>query len=133
VPVALDRLRDEMAGRPLAYLLTVTADQRPHCVAAAVSWVGDELVMGAGRSTVANAEARPQVSLLWPPSEAGGYTLIVDGVATAGVGQEGPAVRVRPVKAVLHRPAASVEPGASGCVSDCIPVYPGSPSAADGG
>jgi hypothetical protein len=115
VPVALDRLRDEIAGFGSApYLLTVSGDGRPHCVAVAIEWQGDELAMGAGNRTRANAMARRSVSLLWPANGPGGYSLIVDGTVTSSGrgGDVDDVVTVQPTGAVLHRPAAL---GGSGC------------------
>jgi hypothetical protein len=128
VSVEQQRVQDEVRRRgPGAFLLTVTDDGRPHVVAVTVDWDGASLVMAAGRSSVGNATARSGVSLLWPPSEPGGYSLIVDGEATtAGSATGGGRVSVRPVKAVLHRPgsAGGPEAPASGeaCGSDCIPI-----------
>lgn len=118
VPVVLDRLREEVYRFGLSpYLLTVTADGRPHAVSVTVVWDGDELAASAGRTTLANARERPAVSLLWPPTERGGYALILDGVARA----ETDRVSVRPTSAVLHRSAAGPE-GIGPPQSDCVPV-----------
>ena len=120
VAVALDRLREEVDRYGASpFLLTVTDDARPHAVSVTVAWDGDDLVAGAGRSTAANAAARPTISLLWPPIEPAGYSLIVDGTAVV-VDQQ---VRVRPDKAVLHRSAPSPDP-LSSCTSDCQTVLP---------
>ena len=80
VPVDLPGLKtqSEQFG-PLAYLVTVNEDGRPHVVSAVVAWDGDDLVAGAGRRTGANVSARPAVTVLWPPYEDGGYSLLVDG------------------------------------------------------
>jgi hypothetical protein len=121
VPVPLDGLRAEIAKRgEAAYVLTVSSDGRPHSVSVCVSWVADDLVMGGGTKTVANIVDRPLVSLLWPPHDAGGYSLIVDGDASV----RGPAVVIRPTRAVLHRPAGSGPDGSSARRSDCVAVYP---------
>ena len=121
VSVDLDRLREEV-GRfgSSPYVLTVSDDGRPHAVSVIVEWSGEDLVLGAGRRTAANAEERPAVSLLWSPYEPGGYSLIVDGAATVDTSAEPARVTVRPEKAILHRS----QPGASqsGCGSDCVPV-----------
>jgi hypothetical protein len=50
------------------------------------------------------------VALLWPPNERGQFSLIVDADVTSA--DEGE-VRLRPTRAVLHRPAPS------GTGSDC--------------
>jgi len=124
VPVSLESLRaeiDRSSSDP--YLLTVSDDAAPHCVAVAVRWDGDHLAMGAGTRTRDNAAARPRVTLLWPPAERGGYSLIVDAmvVATSGTGQGDNQVTVRPTRAVLHRPASDPA-NAQPCGSDCVPL-----------
>ena len=124
VAISLDRLREETAryGAPV-FLLTVTDEGRPHSVALSASWAGDELAMAPGNSSLANAAARPLVSLLWPPFEAGGYSLIVDAVVTStSSGDEPNCLTLRPTTAVLHRSAAAVTESGD-CGSDCVPVY----------
>jgi hypothetical protein len=123
VAVAIDRVREEITKTDRApYLLTVSDDARPHSVAVACSWDGDALVISVGARTLANARARGLVTLLWPPKEAGGYTLIVDASveSTSDAGAAEPAITVRPSRAVLHRPAAArTKPG---CDADCVPL-----------
>jgi hypothetical protein len=121
IPVAIEKLKDETSRFALApYLLTVTDDARPHAVAVAATWEGGELAMDVGKRSAANAAARPEVSLLWPPLEPGGYSLIVDG--TAGLAHGGTRIRVTPTRAVLHRPAASADAAKPGCSADCVPI-----------
>jgi hypothetical protein len=118
IPVSLDALRDEISRFGFAYLLTVSADDRPHSTAVTVQWDADELVVPAGNRTVANATDRPLVSLVWPPTEDEGFSLIVDADATSSTttadGKRW--LRLRPTSAVLHRPASSGG-------SDCVPVF----------
>lgn len=126
IPVSLDRLRAEVQHFQVgAYLLTVSDDASPHCVAVVVSWIDDELVMESGNRTKANAAARPSVSLLWPPTVSDGYSLIVDATVTAtrGTGQGDNTITVRPTRAVLHRPAALDDADPSACGSDCVPLF----------
>jgi hypothetical protein len=114
IGVGLDDLRariDEFTAD--AYLLTVGDDGRAHSVAVPMRWDGDELVVPAGRSSLANAQARPLVALLWPPNARGEFSLIVDADTT---GVDDAELRLRPTRAVLHRPA----PAGGG--SDCAPV-----------
>ena len=85
------------------------------CVGAALE--GDRITCEAGRTTLANATRSPAVSLLWPPNEPGGYSLIVDGEATC----DGDTVAIAPTRAVLHRPGPSPDPQSS-CTADCIPI-----------
>jgi hypothetical protein len=123
IPVSLDKLRVEAARfGATPFLLTVSADGRPHSVSVSVAWEGDALVATAGRRSAANAAARPLVSLLWPPIEAGGYSLIVDGDgAVSGSGDQA-RISVHPTRGVLHRPAASPTASAGGCSADCVPL-----------
>lgn len=122
IPVPLDTLRGEIAARgDRAYLLTVTADARPHAVHVPVRWEGDALVADVGKRTAGNAAARPAVSLLFPVRSEGDYSLIVDGTAVAAIAASGQRVLVTPTRAVLHRPAAAPD-ATSGCDSDCVPL-----------
>ena len=121
VKVDLDRLHEETTRfGPSPYVLTVSDDGRPHAVAVVVEWDGDQLVLGAGRSTAANATDRPGVTLLWPPYELGGYSLLVDGSATVtpADGEEPARIAVQPEKAILHRSPPGID--RSGHGSDCV-------------
>ena len=125
VKVDLDELAAHVATYGLAYLLTVTDDQRAHAVAVRPSVTADSVTVdGVGRRTLANLDARPDVSLLWPPVEDGGYTLIVDGsaMATGGV------LTITPSHAVLHRPADHApdrRPSDATCGNDCVSLGDG--------
>jgi hypothetical protein len=124
IPVSLDELRAQIRSFERdPYLLTVSEEERPHCVAVVVSWVGDELVVRAGNRTRANASSRPSVSFVWPPTTPDGHSLIVDGsvTATTATDRGDNTIAVRPTRAVLHRPAAGGGDAAGGG-SDCIPV-----------
>jgi hypothetical protein len=130
ISVELERVQDEAAQRSgIAYLLTVTDDGRPHVIAVSVDWEGTALVMGAGRGSCRNATARPRVSVLWPPDEPGGYSLIADGHATVvpNADGEGGTVTISPTRAVLHRPGTSADPN---CRADCVPLLKTSSSSA---
>ena len=120
VPVDLDRVAEEMRKYSFAYLMTSTADGRPHAVAVSPVIDGNRLVVnGAGNTTRANARERPAVALVWPPAGIEEYSLIVDGDAQV----DGETVTVTSTRAVLHRPAPAPEgaPGSS-CGSDCVPL-----------
>lgn len=123
IPVALEKLRAEVDRFGVTpYLLTVGDDGRPHSVSVAIEWGGDALVATAGKRTLANAAARPLVSLLWAPIEPGGYSLIADGEARVRGAGEAARVVVRPTRGVLHRPAAAPATAAPGCSADCVPL-----------
>jgi hypothetical protein len=105
-------LQSVAAGQaPFAYLLTVSDDARPHAVAVVVTIDEKGVACEAGRTSCANAAARPSVSFLWPPGAPGDYSLICDGVASV----DGAHIVVVPSRAVRHRPAA-------GGGNDCAPI-----------
>ena len=123
IAVDLEHLRDAIDATDRApYLLTVSDDGRPHSVAVEWSWHAGELAISVGNRTLANARARALVSLLWAPSDRDGYSLIVDCTVahTEGTGAGDNVVRVRPTRAVLHRPA--VGPTEAPCGADCVPL-----------
>jgi hypothetical protein len=121
VKVDLRMLADTMRDYGFAYLLTVSDDQRAHAVAVQPRLERQMLyVDGLGDRTRANLEARPDVTLLFPPVEQAGYSLIVDGRASL-TGETG--ASVVPAHAVLHRPADhATGPTGSSCGNDCVPV-----------
>ncbi len=122
IPVELEGLAEAIEERSIGpYLLTSDDDGRPHTTAINLRWEGETLVGPCGRSTGRNIGDRPLVSVLWPPNEPGGYSLIVDADATAG-GDEGSLVAtLRPTHAILHRPAEVPDP-TTDCAHDCKPV-----------
>ena len=85
--------------------------------------------MSVSTGTARNSTAGATVTLCYPPLDHDGYSLIVDGLATAADGDDGTVpdgkhlIRFAPSGAVLHRSAA---PGfansATGCANDCLPV-----------
>ena len=95
---------------PHAHLVTVGEGGAPHVVSVLVSSAGgDRLVAGAGRTTAANVDRNPAVTLLWAAPAGNDYSLIVDGVAKV----EGDSLTVEPTTAVLHRVATAVGDGPS--------------------
>lgn len=105
VAVALDDLAAVVAERGAGYVLT-SGSGRPHVTHAAVQIDGAVLRVEVGRTARRNAAARPEITVLWPPTDAGGYSLIVDGEATVEGSPDEPGVLVVvAVGAVLHRPA----------------------------
>lgn len=122
----LDEVRTQIAGFPSdPYLLTVTAEHRPHCATVTPSWDADGtrmVVTAPSGWPGSEAGGLRQVSLVWPPAAPGGYSLIIDG--TAGTVQQGDAamLAVTPTKAVLHRRGAASVDTKSSCGSDCIPL-----------
>jgi hypothetical protein len=100
VPVQIETIRAELeAEGAAAFLVTVGPDSTPHVVSALVSWVGDRLAVGSGRRTARNVAEHATVTLLWPTTEDGGLSLLVDGEAEL-VGEQ---VLIRPTFAIRHR------------------------------
>ena len=120
VKVDLDKLADALADFTFGYLITVGDDFCAHTVAVEpVLTAGTFDVGQMGSGTRRNAGGHPDVTVVWPPSEPGGYTLIVDG--RAEVSDDG--LRVVPTRAVLHRRAtpdsAATSPDG---LHDCLPL-----------
>lgn len=120
VKVDLDKLADTLADYPFGYLITVGDDYRAHTVAVEpvlTEGIFDVGQMGSG--TRRNASEHPDVTVVWPPADPGGYTLIVDGHAElTDVG-----LTVVPTRAVLHRRAASDSAATSpDGLHDCVPL-----------
>ena len=80
--VDLDRLAAALPDYPFAYLITVDDGYRVHTVTVEPQLLGSTLDVGLiGGGTRENLAHRGDVTLLWPPPEPGGYSLIVDGRA----------------------------------------------------
>lgn len=119
VKVDIGQLAEVLADFGFAYLVTVGDDFRAHTVAVEPVFTDGVFALGAvGNSTRRNGGAHPDVTLVWPPREPGGYTLIVDGRAL--LDEQG--LDVTPERAVLHRPASPGVATASGCGDDCVPL-----------
>lgn len=101
IPVALADLAATVADRPWGYLVTVGPDLRAHLLAVPTDLRDGVFHADGGRATRANVAERPEVTLVFPPVEPGGYTLIVDGSAVVRADE----VAVVPSKGILHRPA----------------------------
>jgi hypothetical protein len=101
IAVALADLDLTLQSYPWGYLVTVSDQQRAHSLAVPTQYVDGVFAMVAGRGTMANASARPNVTMVFPPASGTEYSLIVDGTARAFDDH----VEVTPTSAVLHRPA----------------------------
>ena len=100
IAVALEDLADKLVEYPWCYLVT-TGEDRPHLLAAKPSIVTAGLRCETGHSSRANVVRNPLVVLMFPPQQADGFSLIVDGEGAV----DGDGVVVKPTWAVLHRPA----------------------------
>jgi hypothetical protein len=124
--VDFDRLADALAGYHSAYLVTVEDDYRVHTVDIEPELREQVIEVGLiGGRTRRNVENRSSVTLLWPPSQPGGYSLIVDGLAqlsdAPGSDDDTAALQVVPTRALLHRKADPARSGtAQGLRHDCV-------------
>ena len=125
--VDLQRLAAALDDFPFAYLITVDEDYRVHTVTVDPTLREAIIDVGLiGGRTRKNLAQRADVTLLWPPLEPGGYSLIVDGSAqisqASDATEETARLEVVPTRALLHReadsPAGSVS--ARGCLHDCV-------------
>jgi hypothetical protein len=120
IPVDLTELARVLERFDYAYLTTTDAECRAHVVAVSpVVEQGCLKIADVGRRSMANATARPNVTLVWPPADRSGHSLIVDATCIA-TGQA--AVSAVPTRAVLHRSAPPSAVPTGGCGSDCIEV-----------
>ena len=87
------------------YLLTVSDDGQARVLAVTPSLQDDgSLRCMAGRSTLANAAARPTVTLAFPPASADAMSLIIDGTARVTDTR----IDIVPTWAVMHRSAVAI-------------------------
>ncbi|HEY5223897.1 MAG TPA: hypothetical protein VIJ18_12725 [Microbacteriaceae bacterium] len=121
--IDMESLADAVAAYGFAYLITVGDNAQIH-TSAVNPVVADAAltIPGTSAHSRANADRNPNISLVWPPTEDGGYSLIVDGEARASTDSSDGALRISPSRAVLHRPAARPGPAHadSTCLSDCV-------------
>jgi hypothetical protein len=101
IEVPLDELASTAAGRRFGYLVTVADDGHAHVVALVPEATGHRLRFDAGGSSCRNASARPTVTVVFPPTDADAFSIVVDGNATV----DGDVVDVTATRAVRHRPA----------------------------
>ena len=117
VKVDLDQLADALADFTFAYLITFGDGRHAHAVAVDPMLIDGVFDVGSiGGSTRKNIARHDGVTLVWPPPEPGGYSLIVDGTGRP----TGDALTVVPSRAVLHRKAAPGTVTKPGCKDDCM-------------
>lgn len=106
IPVDVARLDEALAHFGAGYLLTVTPEARTKVLTVdAVVEDGRLRVTGPSPGSARNLEANPAVTLVFPPAEAHGFTLIVDGTGAS----RGEDFVVTPASAILHRPSAHAD------------------------
>ncbi|CAA0109191.1 putative protein [Mycolicibacterium vanbaalenii] len=120
VRVDLDQLADRLAEFAFAYLVSVSDDFRAHTVFVEPILRDGRLSLGTvGRHTRENTAAHPDVTIVWPPRDPGGYSLIMDGHAHLS----GDSLTVEPTRAVLHRRATAESLACDPAgLHDCVPL-----------
>ena len=120
IPVDVADLAEALQDFGAGYLLTTTAGAVKVVTVEPTVTDGVLQVAGPGKGTIANLADNPAVTLVFPPREPRGFTLLVDGTAEVA----GEDVQITPVTAVLHRPASHADgpPAPGGCGNDCAPL-----------
>jgi hypothetical protein len=121
IPVEVGDLGKALEGFGAGYLLTTSDSAKVKVVTVEPSVTDDGLWIEApGNGTLANLAGNAVVTLVFPPLQPRGFTLLVDGTAEVN----GEDVRVTPSGAVLHRPASHADgpPAPEGCGNDCAPI-----------
>jgi len=120
IPVDVADLARTLEGFGAGYLLTSRDGAVKVVTVEPTVTDGVVVVGGPGRGTMANLADNAAVTLVFPPPEPRGFTLLVDGTGEPS----GEDVRVTPTGAVLHRPASHADgpPAPDGCGNDCAPV-----------
>lgn len=115
--VDLQLVAQHASQRPFAYLITVSPHGGIHTSVVHPTVDAHAVTVGGVSDRVRrNAGANARVSLVWPPADATGHSLIVDGTASLAAD-----LTLAPTRAILHRPADDPQPSADGsCVQDCI-------------
>lgn len=105
-----------------AYLITV-GDDGPHTSNVTVALQEGDITCALGNSAQTNIAKQANVSLFWPPFEAGGYGIVLNGRATLNKGKDGmPNATIALTKAVFHRPGPRPAGSVGPCKSDCRPL-----------
>lgn len=122
IPVEIERLSEALAERGPGYLLTTSAEGRVKAVTVEPRLQAGILRCPPSGGSARNLAATPVATLLFPPVEPRGHTLLIDGRAVAG--DDG--IAFTPEHAVLHRPADYADPddrtATEGCGHDCTPL-----------
>ena len=120
IAVDVADLARALQGFGAGYLLTTKGGNVKVVTVEPTVTDGVVLVESPGRGPLANLADNPALTLVFPPLESKGFTLLVDGTAEVS----GDDVRVTPTGAVLHRPASHADGPAApdGCGNDCAPV-----------
>ena len=103
------------------YFISATADGHPHVANLTFVTDNDGLVFTVGKRGTKNLKNCAQVTMLWPPKEVGGYSLIIDGIASKVENSDvsDSLWKISFDSGILHRPAQSSTNDNHSCGSDC--------------
>ena len=101
IKVELADLASALAEFPWGYVVTVTDESRAHLRAVPTQFVDGVLAAKVGPGTIAAVAIRPQMTMVFPPTQVDGMSLIVDGDGAAFDDH----IELTPTSAVLHRSA----------------------------
>lgn len=130
IPIDLDRLATALHDFGAGYLVTSGDDGRAKVVTVDPVVEDATILLPPSKGSARNLAANPTATLVFPPTEPKGYTLLVDGTASVDPAATEGAIRFTAETAVLHRPAAHGDgppppAGAgdqTGCENDCRPA-----------
>lgn len=105
IVVDLDHLAEKLAEYPYGYLLTSREGRVKAVTVTATVLDGVVIVPTESRGSTANLAANSAATLLFPPTQHHGHSLIIDGTAAP----TGEGFRIEPTSAILHRPAAHAD------------------------
>ena len=117
-----ERVRELLQRPVLVNLATTRPDGAPQVNPMWFVWDGEFIwfTHTTYRQKYKNIAHEPHVSLFWPPTEPGGYALIVNGTAASDHGLTGLTMaEITLTKSVLHRPGPKPVDSDGPCASDC--------------
>ena len=115
VKVTVDDLADRLDEYgAAAFVVTVGADSSPKVVHVSVVWDGEVLRCTPGGGTLANLTGGGPVTLVFPSSGTGGYSMFLDGQGVPDLDDDAVAV-IEFTGGVLHRPVPDAPGGDARC------------------
>lgn len=103
-----------------ALLLTV-GNGRPHTCVVDVELDGRVVTCVPSKTSALNMRQAPDISLVWPAKEPGGYAIIANGISVPDqTADASPAATIKLTKTVLHRSGPKPAGGLGPCPSDCV-------------
>lgn len=103
-----------------ALLLTV-GESGPHTCNVSIKLANRTIECIPSKTAIQNIHREPNVSLVWPALENGGYAIIANGGTQLAADPAGfSKARIKLTKSVLHRAGPRPDDGDGPCLSDCV-------------